>query len=656
MSLMDELNKERLLQALLHPVTLRAGGINVLIVAAVVVTVKLAPSYLVAFLLVAGAYAAYYYLDVCAPTQLLFVPESGTAQRLLDRMPCLRLGGYRPSPWLANRHIQTLWGAFRPQDASRLGISREFAHGVFADGENLVLDWYRATPEQCARGEDEWRDGLVAAFAGVHDFIEHTVEQAAQQRRRHHFTAASEGKIPRNNPVIIVFHGLTSACGDPNILRLIELFNAQGWHAVIPIRRGCGDDPELVTRPKYYAYGGLEDAGVTVEHIARTVPDHPLFAIGISAGSNVAVNYLGTQGRCSLVLGAVSVANGFCWQRGTQALVERSPVWDVVMTALVKASMYTPHAQIVSTTHTFEKDGAIVPQADDSSSSSSSKHNGTNKAFESSANNGSSNDVSSPAVAARGSGGSPKQRSIKKAASMREIDDLVSKNLHGFDSLDEFYAEQSCVHRLHRVKVPTVFINAIDDPIANFGTVPLPSLLANNDNFLIALTPRGGHLGWGTGMFPFGGYRATHSYMDTFSVEALRAVMAEAKHRLRTTGSFFGVCSADAASAGCATAAGASSGTGGVQATAKAAQLERSRQHPRRAVGFQAQPMLVSQQQSALLAQPQMGSPSNSGATNLSAPGAVAIVSTPTMVVPREAALFPAATKKSAMKSAASTE
>jgi hypothetical protein len=110
---------------------------------------------------------------------------------------------------------------------------------------------------------------------------------------------------------------------------------------------------------------------------------------------------------------------------------------------------------------------------------------------------------------------------------MRQYDEAVSMRLHGFDSLEAFYAEQSCVHRLHQVRVPVMFLNALDDPLAAHSCIPYDTLL-RNPNTVLVTTNSGGHLGWAQGWWPF---RRAPTFMDDFVVDALEGIMAETRWR-----------------------------------------------------------------------------------------------------------------------------
>ena len=70
--------------------------------------------------------------------------------------------------------------------------------------------------------------------------------------------------------------------------------------------------------------------------------------------------------------------------------------------------------------------------------------------------------------------------------------------LFGYSSIEEYYDDTQSVGRLHKIKVPTFFLNAIDDPCINESLYPYKEF-ENNDFIVAGFTKRGGHCGHFTG-------------------------------------------------------------------------------------------------------------------------------------------------------------
>lgn len=78
---------------------------------------------------------------------------------------------------------------------------------------------------------------------------------------------------------------------------------------------------------------------------------------------------------------------------------------------------------------------------------------------------------------------------------LEEVDKLLLEQLSE-KTLEEFYAESSCISYISEINRPFLFINSIDDPIIPKEVVPT-KICANNPNVGVVLL-RGGHLGFFT--------------------------------------------------------------------------------------------------------------------------------------------------------------
>ena len=94
------------------------------------------------------------------------------------------------------------------------------------------------------------------------------------------------------------------------------------------------------------------------------------------------------------------------------------------------------------------------------------------------------------------------ERQVFNSATLMELDDVYTRRLAGFNSVTEFYIANSSSNHFKNIRVPTVFINARDDPI-----IP-PELLdvvrdaaLKYENIVFVEQKFGGHLGFYEGGF-----------------------------------------------------------------------------------------------------------------------------------------------------------
>ena len=75
------------------------------------------------------------------------------------------------------------------------------------------------------------------------------------------------------------------------------------------------------------------------------------------------------------------------------------------------------------------------------------------------------------------------------------FDDRFTAQAFGFGSADNYYATQSANQFLERIRVPTLVVQAKDDPLIPFAVYDHPAF-SNNPNLRLLATEHGGHLGF----------------------------------------------------------------------------------------------------------------------------------------------------------------
>lgn len=165
---------------------------------------------------------------------------------------------YRPTPWLYNRHLQIIGYVVRESFAPRLDYERRDVLAM-EDGGTTSLEWL----------------GLDAAA---------------------------------DTPTIVVLHTIS---GDAQSIRSIvrDLRRQTGWRVVVCNRRGHGG--LRFTAPSFNTMGSTSDLRQQLEHIRDTVPESPLYGVGVSAGSGLLTRYLGEEGGASRLAAGVIYCPGY---------------------------------------------------------------------------------------------------------------------------------------------------------------------------------------------------------------------------------------------------------------------------------------------------------------------------------------------------------
>lgn len=82
----------------------------------------------------------------------------------------------------------------------------------------------------------------------------------------------------------------------------------------------------------------------------------------------------------------------------------------------------------------------------------------------------------------------------------KNVDSIFTSKLYGYKDVDDYYYRASCFHNIPNIKTPTLFMNALDDPVVGEACIDY-DLFKNNENIAMATTKYGGHLGYGESHF-----------------------------------------------------------------------------------------------------------------------------------------------------------
>lgn len=120
----------------------------------------------------------------------------------------------------------------------------------------------------------------------------------------------------------------------------------------------------------------------------------------------------------------------------------------------------------------------------------------------------------------------PKNPPVKFIFSLSEFDCAFTLPTNPqIPGLEEYYREHSCAHLLNNLKIPTLFVNASDDPMVGRELLDVVQLAARRQpNVIFIRTRHGGHLGFYEGVV----MPKTISWMDRLIVSYVQSVLSVA--------------------------------------------------------------------------------------------------------------------------------
>jgi predicted alpha/beta-fold hydrolase len=243
----------------------------------------------------------------------------------------------------------------------------------------------------------------------------------------------------------VLGHGMEGSARSAYVRGLRDSLYAAGWDVVAWNMRGCGG--EVHPGSGWYHAGQTEDLRAVVSGVA---PGYDRVAlVGFSLGGNLLLKYLGEGGVAPVVHAAVAVSAPLDLEASALALDER------FSNQLYLRNFLRSFRARIAVNH------ALFP----------------------------------PGLRARAS--SP--------VSMREVDAWYTAPMYGFESVTAYWRSCSAVKFLTAIRIPTLVLNARDDPFLTPESFPEDVFSGSRYAFLEA-PQHGGHVAfweWNNGLHPW---------------------------------------------------------------------------------------------------------------------------------------------------------
>lgn len=251
-------------------------------------------------------------------------------------------------------------------------------------------------------------------------------------------------KTPPGQTLLVVFHGLEGSSESHYAQAFADFARRSGYHFAMPHFRGCSGEMNL--GPRAYHSGDFEEIGWI---LARFREQHqgPILAAGVSLGGNALMRWAEEMGdQAAQVVSAVAsvsspldlAASGLAIGKGFNRLV---------YTRMFLNSM---------------KPKALRKLA---------QHPGLFKA-----------------------------ETLQAARNLYEFDNVFTAPVHGFKNTPDYWSRASAKPHLHRVRIPALVVNALNDPFVPSWS--LPKAREVGDCVTLWQPAQGGHVGFPKGGFP----------------------------------------------------------------------------------------------------------------------------------------------------------
>lgn len=239
--------------------------------------------------------------------------------------------------------------------------------------------------------------------------------------------------------LVVLFHGLEGSSASHYARAIAAHAAARGWRCALPHFRGCSGEPNRL--PRAYHSGDSDEIDWILRRL-RSGRAQPVDAVGISLGGNALLKWLGERDTAAgaIVRRAAAVsapldltAAGYTLDRG------------------LNRELYARHFLVTMKRKALAK-LARFPGLYDA-------------------------------------------RRVARARTLYEFDDLVTAPLHGFRDVRDYWSRASSAPWLERIRVPTLLLNALNDPF-----LPAEALLAASrrapSDVVLEFPATGGHAGF----------------------------------------------------------------------------------------------------------------------------------------------------------------
>jgi uncharacterized protein len=218
-------------------------------------------------------------------------------------------------------------------------------------------------------------------------------------------------------PLLVLFHGLEGSSGSHYAVAFADFAAAQGIAFAVPHFRGCSG--ELNHAPRAYHSGDHDEIDWVLARFARENPDRPLVAVGVSLGGNALLRWAGEAGEAARdrVCAVAAVCSPLDLAAGGHAIgrgFNRQVYTRVFLSTMVPKAL----KKLEQHPGLFDREALLA------------------------------------------------------ARDLYEFDNLFTAPLHGFRNTDDYWTRASAKPVLHRIRVPALALNALNDPFVPAASLP----------------------------------------------------------------------------------------------------------------------------------------------------------------------------------------
>lgn len=264
-----------------------------------------------------------------------------------------------------------------------------------------------------------------------------------------------------SNRLVLILHGLEGNSQRAYAKGIVRQANVNNWDACVFNQRGCsGEANHSITS---YHSGKTDDLSEVIEFLNQNKNYDSIHLVGFSLGGNIMLKYLGEESTSipSIIKSAVAVSVPIDLESSSMELAKSSN--RIYMKRFLKSL----HAKTLQKINDFPDCGISIDE-------------------------------------------------LNRCNNFSDFDNLYTAPIHGFKNAHDYWKKSSAKQFLSEIQIPTLLINALDDPFLSKECIPFD--IANQSKAFHLITPKhGGHVGF-VNSFPL----SHPQYIENISFDFLK--------------------------------------------------------------------------------------------------------------------------------------
>lgn len=242
-----------------------------------------------------------------------------------------------------------------------------------------------------------------------------------------------------SDQLVIISHGLEGDSQRPYVKGMVRALNLHHWDVLAWNFRGCSGEINKLCR--FYHSGETQDFDHVIDYVLSKYSYKKVVLVGFSIGGNITLKYLGEKGTSlpKKIKAAITFSVPCHLASGARHLAKfRSKIY---MSRFIKSLRTKIRAKAL-----------VMPE-------------------------------------------SIRYEGMDKITNFLEFDEFFTAPMHGFKNAEEYWEKSSSIYYLPTISIPTLIVNAMNDPFLTPECYPVKEA-ESNPLLYLEMPEEGGHCGF----------------------------------------------------------------------------------------------------------------------------------------------------------------